>query len=140
MPDKPFVCFSTCDRMSISERVLLMLASFLCRVQSALSGRFQSEKTNSADPVPPLQNDTGSFVLICSPVTSDESIRIKHFVASALRWNIKRKALTRHTKEVINGGYVINGVGEDADLLLPLLLEQFHIVLGHLTVRLGSKS
>lgn len=52
----------------------------------------------------------------------------------------KRKALTRHTKEVINGSYVINGVGEDADLLLPLLLEQFHIVLGHLTVRLGSES
>lgn len=46
MPDKPFVCFSTCDRMSISDQVLLMFASFLCRVQSALSGWVPSEKTN----------------------------------------------------------------------------------------------
>lgn len=47
--------------------------------------------------------------------------------------------LTGHAEEVIDGRYVIDGIGEDSDLLLPLLLEQIHIVLGHLTVGLGSK-
>lgn len=58
----------------------------------------------------------------------------------ATAWVVKEGALTRHTKEVVNGSYVIHGVGEDTDLLLPLLLEQIHIVLGHLTVGLGSES
>ena len=47
---------------------------------------------------------------------------------------------TRHTEEVINGCDVVHGVSEDADLLLPLLLEQVHVVLGNFTVGLGSQS
>lgn len=68
---------------------------------------------------------------------------------SATRWksgtcgySIQRSALnhTWNGQEVIHGGDVIHGLGQDAHLLLPLILENVHVVLGHLALGAGSQS
>lgn len=47
--------------------------------------------------------------------------------------------LTRHAEEVVNGGDVIHCVSKHSHLLLPLVLKQIHVILGHLAVRLGGQ-
>lgn len=47
--------------------------------------------------------------------------------------------LTGHAEEVVDGGDVVHGVGEHTNLLLPLLFEELHVILGHLAVGLGSQ-
>lgn len=47
---------------------------------------------------------------------------------------------TWHRKEVVHGGDVIHGFGQDAHLLLPLILENIHVVLSHLALWTGSQS
>lgn len=48
--------------------------------------------------------------------------------------------LTGYRQEVVDGGDVVDGVREHAHLLLPLLLKQIHVILGHLAVGFGSQS
>lgn len=42
--------------------------------------------------------------------------------------------VTWHSQEVIDGGDVIDGVRQHTDLLLPLLFEELHVLLGQLAL------
>lgn len=48
--------------------------------------------------------------------------------------------LTWYGQEVVNGSYVIDGVGQHADLPLPLLLEELHVFLSQLALGFSSQS
>ncbi len=47
---------------------------------------------------------------------------------------------TWHGQEVIHRGDVIHSLSQDAHLLLPLILENIHVVLGNLALGAGSQS
>lgn len=47
--------------------------------------------------------------------------------------------VTWHSQEVVDGRDVVHGVRQHAHLLLPLLLEQIHVLLRQLALGLGSQ-
>lgn len=47
---------------------------------------------------------------------------------------------TRDGKEIVNGGNVVNGLRENADLILPRVAEHIHVLEGHFWAGPGSQN
>lgn len=65
------------------------------------------------------------------PLLANTSTSIRHTTTAALTW---------HGQEVINRGDVVHGLGQYAHLLLPLILENIHVVLSHFALGPSSQS